>query len=532
MRAGALLLACACALTACGAPSPSDGPAPPLRDPSGEQELVTLRAQHPRAADLVAQGDALVAKGQAREGIPLFQQAEQEARDSSLPWRRECEVHIALGERDQAISTCSNAMQNLHSPANTRALVSALVDGPAPPTTTQLTTALLMTVTEHQRAPGGPTAAATACTIAERIGNTAMLQRCAEELQRIAPDDPATRRALAVLAAKCPPWRFWTGWLAIAAAVLATLAHLLRGWTTRRTSKGRDVAVAAALVTVVLGMPAAAHAQQFGTTERRSNLSSKFPVDDENPEKSIPGEKERNADPLEFGYWIQDVATKAERAEKKGDHVRAAKFYETLAIAVPDRAVGSIHACQQYELAGDLELAIAACGRALFADGLEIKDYAHYLHLIESKPGKLSDADVAAMGEVLAHMRADPGGRDAVDELECEVGLRTSNVAQLRECTAGLAARSPDDIKTITYQWALALQEGKFAEAEQLIDRARERGLGVDHLDNMRQATAASVRRHRIQVGLAILAIALLLTGVGVAGRAIAARRRLTPKPA
>jgi tetratricopeptide (TPR) repeat protein len=525
LTAGAALAACA--LVSCG-PSPAGAPSI-AHDTTDAQELEAMRAQHPRAADLLAQGEALVAKGALRDALTLFGQAEKEDPNGSLEWRRDCETRIVLGERDRAILACSSALERSRSSGNVRALVSALVDGPSPPTTVQLTNALIVTASESKRAPGGPTAAAAACTIAERIGNVVMLERCAEELQRTAPDDPATRRALAALSARCPPWRFWGGWIAIAAAVLFTVGHALRAWIRRMPSRSAAAAVTA--MTAALLVAAPARAQHFGEQQPRSDLGSKFVIDDEHPENSIPSEKDRNANPLEFGYWIQDVATRADRASHKGDHLKAAKYYEALATAVPDRAVGAKRACMEYEQAGDRDMAINACARALTADGLIVGDYQHFVDLVLSKPGRLADRDVQALDMVIAHMREDPGGHDAVDLVECEIATRTGNVAQLRECTTNLAARFPDDMRTITYQWALAIQEGNLAQAARLLDRARDRGMPTDRLDLMQQETAAKTRKHRIQVALAIAAIALLLAGVGLAGRAVM-RRRLTPKAA
>jgi hypothetical protein len=523
LTAGAALAACA--LASCGA-SPVAGP-PAAHDPNDSQELASMRAQHPRAADLLAQGEAHVAEGTLKDAIPLFRQAELEDPNGSLAWRRECETHIALGERDRAVLACSSAMERSRSSGNVRALVSALVDGPTPPTTMQLTEALIVEASEYKRAPGGPTAAAAACTIAERIGNVVMLERCAEELQRTAPDDPATRQALAALSARCPPWRFWTGWLAIAAAVIFTLGHALWAWL-RRVPRG-TAAAAATAITAALLVTGPASAQQFGMQQPKSDLGTKFPIDDEHPEKSIPSEKDRNVYPLDFGYWIQDIATRADRASHKGDHLKAAKFYEALATAVPDRAVGAKRACMEYEEAGDRDMAINACARALLGDGLMVGDYQHFVNLVLSKE-TLGDRDLQALDMVIAHMREDPGGRDWVDAMECVVATRTGNTAQLRECTANLVAKRPDDTQTITFQWALAVQEAHFGEAARLIDRARDRGMPTDRLDNMQRETAEKARKHNIRVALAILSIALLLAGVGVAGRAVILRRKLAPR--
>jgi hypothetical protein len=258
---------------------------------------------------------------------------------------------------------------------------------------------------------------------------------------------------------------------------------------------------------------------------------SKWPVDDDHPEGHIPSEKDRNADPLEFGYWLQDVALKGEHASKLGKHDEAAKFYSVLAQVVPDRAVGFIKTCEEYEAAGEGEKAINACGEALLRDGLTVKDYTHFVHLILSKPGRLSDKETGALAQVLLHMKEDPAGRDFADDVECEIGTRTSNIAQLKECTAALASRAPDDPKTISYLWALAIQEGKYDVAEGLTERARSIGVAPNSVESMKLATREGAKRHWRKVLLAIAAIALLLGGVGVAGRSLI-RRRLEPKAA
>ena len=103
--------------------------------------------------------------------------------------------------------------------------------------------------------------------------------------------------------------------------------------------------------------------------------------------EGIPSEAERNADPLEFGYWIQDVAAKAARASKNGDHLTAARLYGALGKAVPDRAVNFVKMCEEYEALGDLAKAADACGDALLRDGARVSDYSRFVHLMLTKPG-------------------------------------------------------------------------------------------------------------------------------------------------
>ena len=503
----------------------SEAAAAPSGGPLDEQELGTMRERSPHALELLERGRALAASGALSDADAVYRRGEAEYPDGSLLFRADCEVWTKLGRRKQAVEACASALERMHSNANVLALVRALVEGPIPPTTTELFQALSITTAERDKAPGGVTPAAATCIIAEAIGDGVMLQQCAEELERRDPEDPETQRARDALAARCPPWRFWTGWLAITTAALATLAHAL--WRrVRRLPGGTKRAAAAALATTLLVvLPGSAHADEPPPAPTAHVWLSKLPIDDAHPESSVPSDAEKNADPLQFGYWLQDLALKADLAAGRGDHAAAARFYGALALAVPDRAVAFVKMCEQYEALGNRDKAINSCGDALLRDGVTVDDYVHFVHLVLSKPGRLSDKETAALAAVLRHMRDDPAGRQTVDDLECEVGVRTSNVAQLEECTAALSVRAPQDPKTISYLWAMALEEGQLDEAARLVDQARAAGVPPESVDSMRQATAARASRHRLTLLLALASIALLLGAAAVVGRALGRRR-------
>jgi tetratricopeptide (TPR) repeat protein len=499
------------------------------KDPTDEKEATMLRARSPHAAELLERGEALAVSGQEEAADALFSQALAENRDSSLVWRRHCEARTALGPRSVAVQACTKALERLRVSPNWRALVGALVDGPVSPSTAELFEALIVTARANKETSGQPTAAAMACEIAERIGDGVMLQRCAEELERLAPDDPATKKALSRLAERCPPWRFWIGWLAIGLAVLATcgdaLRRLVRRWPKRRATAVTVALICAALSSLAGSKTARAdEATPPAEAAPKRGWLSKWTIDREHPEAKIPSEKDRNADPLQFGYWIQDLIWKGEHASKSGDHTQAAKYYVALADAVPDRAVGYTLACQEYEALGELDHAISACGQGLLHDGVLVKDYTHFVHLILAMP-KLGHKETDALANVLAHMREDPAGRDFVDDLECEVGVRMSNVAQLRECTAALAAKGKYDSKLLSYQWNLAVQESNFGTARELVERARAAGVPPARIAEMLRATASREKWHWIRVGLVLLAFALLCSGIGVAARTLRRRR-------
>jgi tetratricopeptide (TPR) repeat protein len=488
------------------------------RDSWDQAEMDSIQRENPHAAALLEKGEALGATGDVQAAYTLFRQTEAELPHASLPRRRECEALVVLGRRNEAIDACSQALAGRHTHPNIRALIRAFVDGPTPPTIAQISLALSITSTENHNSPGAPTPTAMACDIAESIGDGLMLQECAEKLERLAPFDPQTRRIVALIDSRCPPWRFWTGWLSIAAAVAVTVAHAVRRRVTRR-SRLAAAALAALAFCAVAGTARAGELPRGGWLSR-------WPIDDAHPENSIPDEKARNSDPLEFGYWLQDLALKAERAAKAGDHAAAVRYYKALAQTVPDRAISYVKLCEEYEALGDHDRAVNSCGEALLRDGAKVRDYTRFVQLTLAKPGQISQKETAALKQVIRHMQEDPEGREASAELECEVGTRTSNAAQLRECTAALSARAPDDPKTLTYRWALAMQEGQFDVANKLLDRARSIGLSVD---TMKQTTVATEKRHRLRMVLVLVAIALFLSGAGVAGRAVL-RRRWTPK--
>jgi tetratricopeptide (TPR) repeat protein len=495
------------------------------RDGGDAEEVEVMRRATPHAVDLLEKGEALGASGAFQEAHALFRQALAEAPSYELLERRNCEALTALGRREEAVSACTRAEQYRAMNVNVRALIRALVAGPTAPSANQLAQALAITAYESQRSPGMATPAEMTCSVAESVGDVVMLRKCTEDLAVMAPNDSETRRAMAVLASRCPPSRFWAGWGAILAAIVLTLAHALRRFALGRRKAGPLVVAAAA---ALLLTAAAGPAQADPAPVPVGGWLSRWPIDDDHPDKGIPTEAERNADPLNFGYWLQDMAWKAERAGKHGDHAAASRFYMALAQAVPDRAVPLVKACEEYEAQGDLEKAINACGDALLRDGLKVRDYARFIHLVISKPGILGAKETGALANVLQHMRDDPDGREAADELECEVGTRTSNVAQLKECTAGLVARAPDDPRTVIYQWTLAMQEGNFSEAEKLIDRAKSVGVKVDE---MKAATAAQEKKRRMLIVVLIGAIALILCGAAFGTRGVL-RRRLTHKVA
>jgi tetratricopeptide (TPR) repeat protein len=493
-------------------------------DPADEYEMRVERALSPQAAELMEKGKSLAVAGKLEEAVGLFRRSEALLPNSPLPKRLICEGMTALGRGTEALHACYQSMQIARTNLAVRAVVRALVVGRDLPTLTHVAEALMYASSERARAPNHWVLSSALCDIAERIGDLSMLQRCTGELVRLAPDADETKQALALLNAKCPPIRFWVGWIALGLAIVGTAAHVLRRGVAR-VSRAPIQAVGAAVVALgfVLGATGTAHAQ-----EKPTGWLTTWPINEDDPESSVPDAKKRNEDPLQFGYWLQDVALKGEVYAKHGMHDKAIKFYRALAKAVPDRAISFSRLCTEYEAIDDREKAIASCGMAISLQGVTQGDYAHYVHLVLAKTGPLTSQDVGFLNLAIEGFKKDPQAHPLVDKLECEVGTRTSNVELLRECTTALVASAPNDLQTIAFQWALAMQEGKLDDARGLLERAKELGEKDEGVQSMQRAINAAARRKQLHVGLVVLAGILFAAAGAVFARSYR-RRRIGP---
>jgi hypothetical protein len=256
-------------------------------------------------------------------------------------------------------------------------------------------------------------------------------------------------------------------------------------------------------------------------------LSSEFPIDQANPESSVPDVARRNAKPLEFGYFIQDLIALAVEAGKRGDHRAEAHFYRAFSLAVPDRSVAFSKLCESREAAGDRQAAEAACRDALGHPGIEVKDYARFVRLLLAKPGELTPADVDDIGQIVAHLQSTAGTRLSGTQLQCEYALHVDEVTLLAKCSHELSAAAADDPKTVTFAWALALRQGDKATAKHLIERAKELGIKPEGIRRMERATSdLRFGWRRWLIGWPLVA-SVVLVAAFVASALILRRRRL-----
>jgi hypothetical protein len=439
-----------------------------------------------------------------------------------------CESLTATGPRPVAIEACRRASPGASSPVAARALVRALMSGPEQPTVEELAQAFLLAQEVRSRFPDQPWGYAALCDIAERIGDQAMWQNYARELERVAPTHPEAKRALKFTGERRPSWLLWAGWLSIAVASLGTLVHFLWRIVRRVPRRGR-IAVAAALVLVgaVCAAPERAFAEpSVDHPERVSN----WPIDDRDPEGSIPTAAQRNRNPIEFGYWLQDLAFKASSAAKRGDHPLAIKYYRAMAKAVPDMAVSFSRLCDEYEATGDIEHAIASCNAALQLTGVKLKDFIHFLQLMVIKPGKLSTEDETLVWSVLDHLKSEPNARSVYNELECEIAVKVDHFDKLKECTTALAATASFAPSTILYEWTLAMKQKDYKGARSIIEHGQRVGVNPESIARMQKETDAEVAHGRNKIVLSILGL-LLSLGAAVTGVVLLVRRRSPPAP-
>ncbi len=372
-----------------------------------------------------------------------------------------------------------------------RTEVAGLMGKPGGPTTDDLLRATVLASAAVRLASDEPWGYAARCDIAVKWGDASMIENCLQDLRRVAPGHEETKRAAAALAALSPHVLGSRGrvmaWGVLGLVCLVTFAHAFSRRLRSRIRRTGRTAVALMVAGLMLGGLGSADAA--GTSTQAP--PAKFTIDDNDPEAGVPAIALQNQSPLEFAYYLQDMIERAATATGKRDHKAAIRYYRALAKAVPDRSTAWGKLCASYEAAGDPGKAILACRQAMGLPGVLAADYTRFVRLILAKEGALPPADIEDVKEVVKHLAKDKETLLAAHHLECELGLRLSDVGVLESCTKALAAVAPADARTISFQWALALKKGDNDTARRLIDRARTAGLAPDGLARMESATGA-----------------------------------------
>lgn len=288
-------------------------------------------------------------------------------------------------------------------------------------------------------------------------------------------------------------------------------------------SPSRSGATFAAALAVVAAASFSAPAYAAG-----GDIATRFKVNDADPISSIPTEEQRNADPMEFSGFLQDLISRAEGAFERKDYANSVKYYEALARTVPTHALPFSRLCIGYAELGKTSIAAANCAKALRLDGARVLDHFRFVTLMleesELKPSDVADIDAslkqlrehadrqaqkapapppapplpapptASAGKSLEQVRAEleqqrleslsrgempkaaPGLKDLpleIDVLACRVGVRLNDAKRLDGCAANLKARKANLRLTLPFDWARALVKKDRAGASALLGEAR-----------------------------------------------------------
>ena len=256
-------------------------------------------------------------------------------------------------------------------------------------------------------------------------------------------------------------------------------------------------------------------------------LSTRFGIDDANPESSVPSVQERNRNPLEFGYYLQDLLERAEGARKKKDLGAVVRYYRAVAKAVPDNAKGWSKLCEAYETVHDRDRAIVACRYAIDRPAAELQDFMRYVHLIIGTRGGVTAKEKTELDAVLTHLDAQEGMALAANHLRCEIGVKLTNESMMEVCTQALAKLAPDDPKTVVFRWALAVMKGQTDEASRLLVYARATGVERESVERMESVTPSARGSALRRAGVA--GATALVGGALLAALVVLIRRRRGP---
>jgi predicted Zn-dependent protease len=269
---------------------------------------------------------------------------------------------------------------------------------------------------------------------------------------------------------------------------------------------------------VAMAGPATARAQE----SLEWQFSKKYPINEDDPESSVPDRKQRLSNPMEFGYLIQDLLEGAELARKAGDYQSVVRYNRAVVKAVPERAKSWSKLCEAYAWVNDHARASQACGTALSLPGVELQDYTRYVRETLLLPGKPTAATAAKLKDVLAHLDRQPGVELDTAELRCEVGVATGDSRMLEGGAVVLTRLDPNNPKTVVYQWTLAMQRGQTEAAEHLLKRAKALKLPSENIERMEALTASGNGRRGLWTGL----VAVVFVAAAGGALVLARRRR------
>jgi hypothetical protein len=416
-------------------------------------------------------------------------------------------AEAADGRPHDSRTPCHAAAKATGMPEDMRNEVRALVNPTAHPSLEDLGVALMLVEAAVNKAANQPWGHLARCDVAERLGNAAALTTCLADMDAMARKHPASQQALATLRYPASP-PVWLGRIGLGLLFVATLIHAGRGWRRRRAQSGRQdlpaTPAAASTIALVALFAVAGPARADELPKIEKDHLGDIVIDDANPEASVPDLETQNRKPLQFGYFLQDLGGKAEAAVKRGDHAAAARYFKALATATPKSAFGPRQLCLELEAAGDIAGAVVACRTAITREGATIGDYERFVAVALARKTALAPLERKEIAAVVAHVESESPGATA-NRLRCDLAVRVSDRKALEACTAALVKLAPDDPQTVSYQWALAMLTHDKGKATELIGRARQLGMSVAGVSEMKRATDEMATRNLVRIAVGVL---------------------------
>lgn len=415
--------------------------------------------------------------------------------------RKACRAALAAEESGQATTSsrasCHQAMSRGGQAEDMRNEVASMMSPAAHPSFDDLVVSSMIADAAVRKASNQAWGYLARCDIARKLGSADVMESCLADLRRVAPDSPQLSQALRYPAERVHWWASVLRALVVL-ALLGTLAHASwRRWRRRAArslpSPAPSPLVNALLLTLGTWLALGGVAKAMPTAPR-DHLSA-FEIDDEDPESSVPEVDEQNNRPLQFGYFIQDLEAKAEHAGKAGDHAAEARYYRALTRATPQVAYGPRKLCDALDATGDIPNAVIACRTAITRNGSTATDYLHFVRLVLRAPRPLPADERKELDNVLSHLSKEAQLGALPTMLRCEVDLRFSDMPALASCTKELDKAAPNDPQTVSFKWALALNNHDRSAAKALIDQARGIGMNSNGIAKMEEATRAMTMR-------------------------------------
>ncbi len=467
-----------------------------------QQARAQLRLVSPTAAAALARGETLLTDKHPADAATLFTQASELVPSSPIAARFQCEALTMLDQPDAAAKACRRALVNAQTqkdkPRDMLALVRALLAGTNSPTPERLREAIMVTQVLMRQFQNNTAPFIAQCEITRRLNSAGVQGQCDTTIGFLSPASQELTRVRTAMAVYRDPWFVWGAWLALTGLVAVTMIHaFLRPLFRPRHSAAMRLIQMSLLVLAFLA-PTEVWAQPIVAPRMSDNPKTKpkdlgsLSVNEQDPERSVPTPQQRDADPVSYAYLVVAISDRAERAFKHEDYKAAVRFYKALVKAVPNRSVSYAKLCRAYEALEDWKSALENCGLALGFDGVTGQDYDEYARLtLEHKP-KLQLADIQNLDAVIQHLRSALPESALADIVDCEVGARIHDQQRLLRCTTKLTAIAPSDPKTLTFQWAYAVDRGDYYGAKALLARLKQTPLGPSTIERMEQTTLSA----------------------------------------